>query len=233
MQRIDANLHWTRRLATISKLPSGKFRGQVRRGSIYKARTFDRKAEATQWAAAMEAAVAGGSSADVIAAPKAMTLGAVIAVYSEAVPTGRTTKANLIRIDKMIGSTRLAQLNAIVLRDFVPQWQAEGAGGVTLASDLSALSGVLKWARRVQRLDVNDKLAAEARSGLTAARISTRSKERTRLPAQAELAQIIAHLDRNPRMKLPVSTITRFAAISAMQLSEITGLRIEDMCCVR
>jgi integrase len=91
------------------------------------------------------------------------------------------------------------------------------------------MSAVLKWSRRVKSIDVNDRLANEARAGLTAARISTRSRERTRIPSQKEINAIVAHLDSNPRQTIPVADITRFAAVSAMRLSEITGLQIEDI----
>lgn len=44
----------------------------------------------------MEAAVASGSSADVIATPTRMTRAQRIKAYTASVPAGRTTTANLI-----------------------------------------------------------------------------------------------------------------------------------------
>ena len=48
-------------MATITKLPSGKFRAQVRRKGIYKAQTFLRKLDAQAWAVEHERAIEGGS----------------------------------------------------------------------------------------------------------------------------------------------------------------------------
>jgi integrase len=149
--------------------------------------------------------------------------------YAKDVVIGRTTRFNLTRIRERMGTISVARLGAADIASFVAERRKEGAGGVTVAADLSALSAVLKWARRVRSIDVNDRLANEARSGLTAARISTRSRERTRVPLRKELDAILGHLERNPRQVLPVAAITRFAAVSAMRLSEITGIRIEDI----
>ena len=42
-------------MATYSKLPSGRWRVQVRRGDIYRAHTFDLKRQAKIWATEIEA----------------------------------------------------------------------------------------------------------------------------------------------------------------------------------
>lgn len=216
-------------MATISKLPSGKYRAQVRSQGVYKSRTFDRKADATHWASDIERAISGGSSAGTIATPKDMTLAAVINAYLSQVEIGRTARFNLDRIAKRIGATPIRNLSAIHMTQFVDSRLAEGAGGVTIAADLSNLSAVLKWARAAKNLDVNTELAKEARRGLTARKIDTRSHERTRIPTQDELDRILAHIEGNDRQKIPAATIIRFAAASAMRLGEICRIRIEDI----
>jgi hypothetical protein len=52
-------------MATISKLPSGKCRAQIRRQGIYRAQTFARKLDAQAWAAELERSIEGGTSAGV------------------------------------------------------------------------------------------------------------------------------------------------------------------------
>ena len=42
-------------MATYSKLPSGRWRAQVRKGDIYRAHTFDLKRDAQTWAIEIEA----------------------------------------------------------------------------------------------------------------------------------------------------------------------------------
>ncbi len=44
-----------------------------------------------------------------------------------------------------IGDVSLVALHALTLRDFIDQRVKEGAGGVTIAADLSFLSAMLKW----------------------------------------------------------------------------------------
>ena len=61
---------------------------------------------------------------------------------------------------------KLSMLSAAVLREFIDERQNEGAGRVTVAADLSFLSAVLKWAKHSRRLDINDRLALEAKESL-------------------------------------------------------------------
>lgn len=216
-------------MATISKLPSGKYRSQVRKSGLYRAKTFDRKADANAWGVDVERAIAGGSVAGVIKTPKDMKLGDVIDAYLEQVKTGRTIVANLNRVKARIGATPVVRLSAVTLRDYVESRKADGAGGATLAGDLSNLSSCLKWARHVRNLDVDPDLAKQARSALTAERIDTRSKERTRIPTQAEIEALVAYFDGNQRQTIPMGDIVRFGAASAMRLGEICRIRIEDI----
>lgn len=214
-------------MATFQQLPSGKWRVQVRKAGVYKARTFPRKADASAWAATIEASV--NSATGTIHPPRSMTTSHLIEGYMKDVPIGRTTRFNLERLKTRLGNVPVTRFGAADLAGFVSERRKEGAGGVTIASDLSAMSAVLKWARRVKSVDINDRLANEARAGLSAARINTRSRERTRIPLETELEAILGHLERNSRQLIPVAEITRFAACSAMRLSEVTGLLIEDV----
>jgi integrase len=215
-------------MASIQRLPSGKWRALIRKAGVTKSSTFIRKADATAWAAGIESSIS--SATGTVRAPAGMTLARVISAYLDQVPAGKTTTANLKRIaaDK-IGTIGVGSLNALHLSEFVAQRQRDGIAGSTLAGDLSALSGVLRWARRVKQIDLNERLAAEARSSLSAARIDTRSAERTRLPTEDELQRIIAYFEANDRMQIDMPTIIRFAAVSAMRLGEIVAIRYADI----
>ena len=215
-------------MASIQRLPSGKWRALIRKAGVTKSSTFIRKADAAAWAAGIEASIS--SATGTVRAPAGMTLARVISAYLDQVPAGKTTTANLKRIaaDK-IGTIGVGSLNALHLSEFVAQRQRDGITGVTLAGDLSALSGVLKWARRVKQIDLNERLAAEARSSLGAARINTRSAERTRLPTEDELQRIIAYFEANDRMQIDMPNIIRLAAASAMRLGEILAIRYADI----
>ncbi|NDR55298.1 tyrosine-type recombinase/integrase [Aliiruegeria sabulilitoris] len=216
-------------MASIQKLPSGKFRVQVRKDGVYRAKTFDRKTDARAWGVDVERAISGGANAGAITAPKSMTFSDVIDAYMTQVETRRTTRVNLERLKSRIGATKVRNLSALVMQQFIDSRMNEGVTGATIAGDLSTASSVLRWARRVRQIDVNEDLAAAARRGLTAARIETRSQERTRVPTEDELRRIIEHIESNPRQKIPAATIIRFAAASAMRLGEICRIRIEDI----
>lgn len=50
-------------------------------------------------------------------------------------------------LDRELCKVKLTALSALVLRDFIDRRTEAGAGGVTIAADLSFLSAVLKWGR--------------------------------------------------------------------------------------
>lgn len=79
---------------------------------------------------------------------------------------GMTKAATLEMLKREIGKVKLTALSTLVLRDFIDRRTKAGAGGDTIAADLSFLSAVLKWARHARHLDVNDRLALDARESL-------------------------------------------------------------------
>ncbi len=65
-------------MASIQKLPSGKYRVRVRKNGVYRAKTFDRKGDANACGMDIERAISGGSQDGAIEPPKDMTLADVI-----------------------------------------------------------------------------------------------------------------------------------------------------------
>ncbi|HSV83791.1 MAG TPA: hypothetical protein VLK85_31725 [Ramlibacter sp.] len=174
---------------------------QVRRGGIYRAATFPTKREARDWATTIEAQahhIAAGGFAPV---PKGATLADLIEKYREthSRTPGKTKDATLTMLSRDLGKVKLSSLNAVVLRDFIDRRLAGGAGGVTIAADLSFLSSVLKWGRHARQLDLPERLALEARASLKFRGLETRSKERTREPTDGELERLYAHWQANPQ----------------------------------
>ena len=218
-------------MATFSQLPSGKWRVQVRRSGIYRAATFATKREARDWSISIEAQanhVAAGGFAPV---PKTATLADLIDKYNAASTAshGKTKEATLAMLRRDLGKVKLIALNAVVLRDFIDRRQKAGAGGVTIAADLSYLSAVLKWGRHARQLDLPERLALDARASLKHRGLNTRGAEREREPTDAELARLYAYWDRNPRQTIPMSTICRFALATGMRQAEICRIDIEDI----
>ena len=218
-------------MATFSQLPSGKWRAQVRKAGIYKAATFQYKSEAKTWATTIEAQANHVAASGFAPVPKSSTLSDLIDKYTETFTKtpGHTKAATLAMLKREIGRVKLASLNAVVLRDFIDRRQGAGAGGVTIAGDLSFLSAVLKWGRHARKLDLPERLALEARASLKHRGLDTRSKERDREPTDDELNRLYALWDNNPRQKVPMSLLCRFAIATGMRQAEICRLEIDDI----
>jgi integrase len=218
-------------MATFSQLPSGKWRVQVRKAGIYKAATFNLKSEARAWATVIEGQanhVAAGGYAPI---PKAATLGDLIDKYVETLANepGRSKSATLAMLKRELGKTNLGKLNSMTLRNFIDDRQAAGAGGVTIASDMSTLSAVLKWGKHSRQLDLPERLAMDARASLVHRGLNTRSAERDREPTDGELTQLYALWDSNKRQKIPMTTLCQFAIATGMRQAEICRLDIADL----
>lgn len=217
-------------MATFSQLSSGKWRAQVRRAGVYRAHSFDTKREAQAWAAAIESQANSIAARGYAPPPRNATLADLIDRYiADTKPRGKTKVATLAMLRRELGHVRLASLSALVLRDFIDRRVDQGAGGVTIGADLSFLSGLIKWARYARRIDLPERLALEARASLVHRGLQTRGTERTREPTESELARLFDYWQRNPRQKVPMPILCRFALATGMRQGEITRLEIEDL----
>lgn len=215
-------------MATYSKLPSGRWRAQVRKGDIYRAHTFDLKRDAQTWAIEIEAQanqiLAGGYTI-----PKGLTIGKLVKLYRQEIKEGGKTKHScLMRLEHNLLRTKPESL-PFALRDFIDKRQAQGAGGVTIAQDLSYLATALDWGRHTKRLNVDPEVARDARRSLKHRKLDTRSQSRERLPTQDELDALYKLWDENQRQLIPMTILVQFALVSAMRLGEICRIRIEDV----
>lgn len=218
-------------MATFSQLPSGKWRVQVRKAGMYRNATFATKREAREWSTAIEAQASHIAAGGYAPVPKAATVADLIDKYTETFSKapGRTKASTLAMLKREIGKVKLASLNAAVLRDFIDRRQKDGAGGVTIAGDLSFLSAVLKWGKHSRQLDLPERLALEARASLSHRGLDTRSKERSREPTDDELARLYKLWSSNPRQKVPMVVLCQFALATGMRQAEICRLEIDDL----
>ena len=218
-------------MTTFSQLPSGKWRAQIRQAGIYKAATFATKREARAWSATVEAQVNHVATGGYAPVPKSACLADLIDLYVKTYTKtmGRTKTATLAMLKRDIGAVNLSSLNAVVLRNWIDKRQASGAGGATIAGDLSYLSVILRWGKYARHLDVPEYLARQARASLAYRGMNTRSQEREREPSDDELQRLYALWDNNPRQRIPMTRLCQFALASGMRLGEICGLRWEDL----
>jgi len=216
-------------MPTFSQLPSGKWRVQVRRAGLYRAKTLATKTEANKWGTLVEAGILSGRRDGVLPVPKDATLAHLIEKYTETDGklAGRTKTAALAMLRRTLGHIKLAKIEPAHLRDFIDKRVADGAGGVTIAGDLSFLSGVLSWGREARLLDLPDDLPRKMRRRLKHRKLDTRGKERDREPSDEELTRLYVLWDANSRQRIDMPLLCRFALATGMRLGEICGLDVE------
>ena len=220
-------------MASITKLQSGKYRARVRVGGQYRGESFSTKAAAKRWAAKIEGQLVD-SSAGIKCKVAGMTVGNLVAAYRDEVAelpgakTGRTKLASLKMLETRLADLRLERIDA-GLDQFITRRQKEGAGGVTIAADLSFLSTVLRWASVVKNVAVDELAARRARSALTVRGMDTRSHQRDRMPSGDELQALYGHWAAMKRQKIPMERITKFALATGMRLGEICRIQIDDI----
>lgn len=217
-------------MATYTKLPSGKWRAQVRKGGMYRGETFTLKRDAMAWAQQIEVQAEHIVASGYQPIPEGYTVGDLIDGYGcECNMGGKTKQSTHAMLKRQLGSTPLKRLNSIHLRDFIDGRQKAGAGGVTIAADLSFFGAILKWGKHSRRMDLPTDLARDARRDLSARKVSTRSAERDREPTPAELESLFAHWRDNKRQKIPMATICAFALATSMRQEEICSIELVDI----
>lgn len=220
-------------MASFTKLGSGKYRARVRVNGQYRGETFATKTAAKRWAAKIEGQL-HDSKAGIRRKAAGMTVGDLVTTYIDEVVevpgarVGRTKRNTLKMLEKQLANVRLESIDA-GLDQFITKRRKEGAGGVTIAADLSFLSTVLRWAAVVKNIAVDELAARRARSALTVRGMDTRSRRRERIPSEAELKALYAYWGDMKRQKIPMERLTKFALASGMRQGEICRIRIEDI----
>lgn len=201
----------------------------MRRAGLYRNATFTTKRAAKDWASSIEAQAHHIKATGYAPVPKAANLADLIGKYrdSHEQEFGRSKAATLKMLERELGKVRLNAYSMVVLQDFVDRRLKQGAGGVTIAGDLSTLSEVEKWARHARKLDLS-LLAREARASLKHRGLHTRGREREREPSADELQRLYAYWNGQKR-QIDIVTICRFALASGMRQDEICRLQVDDV----
>jgi len=217
-------------MATFTKLQSGKWRAQVRKSGIYRNSTFQFKRDAEAWARQIEVQVEHVAASGYQPIPDGYSVGDLIDGYGqECNMGGRTKQLTHAMLKRELGTTSLKRLSSVHLRDFIDKRQNGGAGGVTIAADLSFLGAIMKWGRHSRQLDLPTDLALNARRDLSARKVDTRSVERDREPTVAELNKLFTLWKSNKRQIIPMATLCSFALVTTMRQEEICSIRWEDV----
>lgn len=228
-------------MASIKKLDSGNYRALIRKAGFKPmSKTFRLKADAKKWAAAQELKLDSIRNTGRAATPAGSTFPDFIRKYTEEVgsikPFLKNKTACLRRLSEEFKGVLMADMTEMRISQFVDKRSrdrnADGniISGVTISADLSYISTVLKWAKKVKRYNIDDTAAKEVRGGLRERGFNTRSKEREREATKEELEKIFAEYTRKAgRQIIPMTDIILFAIHSAMRQEEICSIKIEDV----
>ncbi|RFP23133.1 site-specific integrase [Duganella sp. BJB488] len=217
-------------MATFTQLKSGKWRAQVRKSGIYRNATFQFKRDAQAWARQVEVQVEHVAANGYQPVPDDYSVGDLIDGYGqECNMGGRTKQSTHAMLKRELGTIPLKRLNSIHLRDLIDTRLQAGAGGVTIAADLSFFGAILKWGKHSRRMDLPTDLTINARRDLSARKVSTRSSERDREPTSAELENLFTYWKNNKRQVIPMATLCAFALATAMRQEEICSILWDDV----
>jgi len=217
-------------MASIAKLPSGKFRAQVRVAGQYRGRSFVTRREAQDWANATEVYLRQAASSGVIQPGSALKLLDAINAYLEAVRLKPANEASLRAFGRTVGAISVRDLNSVTMQRWIDhRLKVDGVLGQTVAHNIGLISSLLKWLRYSRNLDVDPLLAKHARASLGAARVQTTSQERDRYITDSEIDIMRNTFASQAKLKLPMADLMEFALATAMRLGEITRITFEDL----
>lgn len=228
-------------MASITKLPSGKWRALVRKvGTKALSSTFEKKRDAELWAKNQEIRLESITAHGNAKPPKGTTFADFIEKYIEETdpvkPHGKNKAACLKRLKVDFKNIAMSDMTELQISNFVSQRIKESKknkkilSGVTISIDLSYISTVLKWAKHVKLYDVDEFAAKKVRGSLEHRGLNTRSNSREREATKEELEVIMAaYAKKGGKQVIPMPDLIRFAIHSAMRQEEICTIKIEDL----
>ncbi|MFY0612899.1 MAG: site-specific integrase [Hyphomicrobiaceae bacterium] len=221
-------------MASLNKLPSGRWRAQVRRKGQNASKTFRLKSDAEAWAIEAERAVDLGQDPSSPRIDTKSTFGHLIDLHIADMqevgrPLLRSKAKNLEKLKADLGRIPLNSLNRERLIAFGKARSKEGAGPVTIGMDLGYIRTILVHATAVHGIETPTEQVTLARVALRRLGVVGKGDERDRRPTQDELDRIIAYHDNNPRQLIPVGRIVEFAVATGMRQDEICSLSWSDI----
>lgn len=212
----------------------GRWRVQIRKSGFKLSENFDSRREAEAWSRQKEDEIKAAVKGSLRDPGNGIEVQDLITAYIERVgdvkPWGRSKSYVLERlmVDPLIGSVKVSKLSRLHVSRFVDK-RMETAQGVTIAADLDFLGVVFKWARDVRLLNVDPEVIYAERRSLEHRGLKTKSNQRDRVATSSEMARLVKYFDGNLRIRIEMSSIINFAAISTLRQNEICTLMIEDV----
>jgi integrase len=221
-------------MATFTRLPSGRWRVQIRRKQSYASETFLRHDDARQWATATERRIDLGEAPVKRAKVDPTTFEHLIDLHindmCEVGKAPRRSKAfTLEALRQKLGYVKLKDLTRERLIQFGKDRAKEGAGPVTLSADVGYIKLVIMHAAAVHGTDVKIEPVQLARIALKRLGLIGKSRERDRRPTADEIQRLLEYFDAHRRLLMPMGRIVRFAIASAMRQEEICRIHWNEV----
>ncbi len=221
-------------MASITKLPSGAYRVQIRRKGRYASETFLRRDDAHRWARQAETRVDQGLAPNKSSVTRLATFGDLIDLHivdmcEVGKPPRRSKAATLATLKRDLGKERIEHLDRQKLIDYGKMRADQGAGPVTLGIDIGVIKMIITHAAAVHGLDISPEPVDLARVALKRLSLIGKGTERDRRPGTDELNRLFRCFDDNERLTLPMTRIVKFAVATAMRLDEICRVEWTDL----
>lgn len=208
-------------MASILKV-NGRWRAQVRKRGKSLARTFDRKSDALEWAAKVEAGIATTGRA--APEPDRLTIGKVIEEYRRLrLESGRPVDPAgnehymLEHLAEDLGGYAVASVTSKRLVEWAQHRRGQGAGPYTINMELSKLGTVLRHVASFEDITLPD-IVGTARPLLHHLQLIGGGNRRSRRVEGDELDRLLEHFASRPQIA------------DALQVLAITGLRRGELC---
>lgn len=224
----------TRKMATIVKQKSGRWRAQVRRKGRSLSETFSLRKDAEAWARRVERDLDVGRRPMPRRLEGIQTFGDLIDLHVADMKNvnrapGRSKAFSMDLLKDRLGRVRLSNLDREELIAFGRARAREGAGPVTLGIDLGYIRTVLTHAAAVHGLEVSPEPLDLARVALKILGLVGKGVERDRRPSEAEIDALLERFRSQNSSDIPMGRIVRFAIASAMRQEEICRIEWDDV----
>ena len=208
-------------MASITKLPSGAYRVQIRRKGRYASETFLLRDDAHRWARQAETRVDQGLAPNKSSVSRLATFGDLIDLHiidmcEVGKPPRRSKAATLAALKRDLGKERIGHLDRQKMIDYGKMRAEQGAGPVTLGIDIGVTKMIITHAAAVHGLDISSEPVDLARVALKRLGLIGKGTERDRRPTKDELNRLFRCFDDNERLTLPMTRIVQFAVATAM-----------------
>ncbi|APP05794.1 tyrosine-type recombinase/integrase [Vibrio harveyi] len=146
---------------------------------------------------------------------------------------GRTKRycINLLR-DCQISKVNTNELRISDLIAHCRDRRSSGAKPVTISHDISYLKAVMKKAQPVFNIEANIDIFEDAFTVLKEMKLIGKSEKRTRRPSNTELDKLrdaLIKREQHHANTIPLTDILDFSILSCMRISEVCGLKWEDL----